>query len=189
MKKVGILGGTFDPPHIGHLFIAEEIRLVLGLSEVWFIPSYGQPHKDQAQAMPAHRLEMVKRAIASNPHFTVNPIEINRLGKSYTFDTIKSLKKKHPTFNFYFIIGADMVEYLPKWYNISELIQQVTFVGVTRPGYTLHTPYPIKQVEIPRLEISSSMIRKRLANGQQCRYILPDLVQEYIKEHELYGTR
>lgn len=189
MKKVGILGGTFDPPHIGHLFIAEEVRLALKLSEVWFIPSYGQPHKNQAEAMPSDRLEMTRLATTSNPNFTVNPIEINRLGKSYTFDTIETLKKKHPAVKFYFIIGADMVENLPKWYKISELMQRVTFVGVTRYGYTLKTPYRIKQVEIPRLEVSSSMIRKRLAKGQQCRYIIPGSVQDYIKENQLYGKK
>src|SRR5699024_3722169 len=122
MRRIGILGGTFDPPHIGHLIIAEEVRAAQNLDEVWFIPSYEPPHKHRAFVDSADRVEMVKRAIAGNPYFSINTIEVNRLGKSYTFDTMKLLKEENPDASFYFIIGADMVEYLPHWKYIDKLI-------------------------------------------------------------------
>lgn len=186
MKRIGILGGTFDPPHIGHLLIAEEVRLALDLEQVWFIPSHLPPHKEEAQTAAQDRIEMVRRAIENNPAFQIHAIEVNRLGKSYTFDTMRTLKKEHPDVKFYFIIGGDMVEYLPHWQNIDQLIELVTFVGVKRFGYQLQTSYPIVEVNIPGIEISSTMIRKRLAGGESVKYLIPDNVYTYIKEKRLY---
>src|SRR5690625_2398237 len=156
MKRVGILGGTFDPPHLGHLIIAEEVRQALELDEVWFIPSYTPPHKDDAKASPEDRVRMVELAIKSNPDFKVNTIELERRGNSYTFDTITLLKDIHPSVGFYFIIGADMVEYLPKWHKIDELIRLVHFVGVKRSGYKLVSAFPIANIDVPIIEISST---------------------------------
>src|SRR5690625_3775481 len=153
MQKIGILGGTFDPPHIGHLIIAEEVRLTLKLDEVWFIPSNVQVHKGQAKATAKDRLQMVQCAIESNRHFKINPIEINRTGKSYTIDTVRELLQQHYNCKFYFIIGADMVEYLPHWKNIDELINIITFVGVNRYGFSLKSSYPIVPVNIPEIHI------------------------------------
>src|SRR5699024_2864334 len=107
-----------------------------------------------------HRVEMLKKATENTPDFVVNDLELTRQGKSYTIDTIKQLQLDFPNHDFYFIIGGDMVEYLPKWEKIDELMQLVYFVGVTRPSYTLHTKYPIIRVEIPSMGISSSFIRK-----------------------------
>lgn len=188
MEKIGILGGTFDPLHIGHLIIAEEARLALDLTEVWFIPSYEQPHKTTARTSSFDRFKMVQCAIESNSNFTINDIELERQGPSYTIDTMRQLTEQHPDKKFYFIIGADMVEYLPYWKEIDELVHLVNFVGVNRPGYSMVTKYPILSINIPDIHLSSTLIRKRLMDGQSCRYLIPECVDTYIKEHKLYGN-
>ncbi|WP_100010573.1 nicotinate-nucleotide adenylyltransferase [Lentibacillus sediminis] len=189
MRKIGILGGTFDPPHIGHLVIAEETRVQLDLEEIWFMPSNTPPHKDAAKTGAEERSEMVKRAVKGNPHFRLNTIETHRLGKSYTFDTMKVLRAEHPDIYFYFIIGADMVEYLPHWDRIDELLELVQFVGVKRQGYSLSTTYPIIEVDVPFVEISSTMIRERIRNKLPIRYLVTESVNEYLKEQQLYEDR
>ncbi|MFD1850213.1 nicotinate-nucleotide adenylyltransferase [Oceanobacillus bengalensis] len=189
MKRIGILGGTFDPPHLGHLLIAEEVRVSLGLEEIWFIPTYTPPHKDYSKTSAQHRLKMLDIATSSNDYFKVNTIEIERSGKSYTLDTMKELRKNFPENQFYFIIGADMVEYLPHWYKIEELVELVQFVGVKRAGYGLETDYPITEVDIPMIDISSSMLRNRLRNDKPTKYIVPEEVILYIREKGLYEKR
>ncbi|MFZ3576474.1 nicotinate-nucleotide adenylyltransferase [Virgibacillus sp. DJP39] len=186
MRRVGILGGTFDPPHLAHLMIAEEVRLSLELEEIWFVPSQEPPHKTKAVISAQDRVEMVRLAIDGNPYFKLNTIEVDRVGKSYTFDTLNVLKNKYPDISFYFIIGADMVEYLPKWYKIEELIKMVTFVGVKRIGSQLNTPYSIELVDIPYVEISSTEIRNRIRENTSTKYFLPEKVIRYIKEKQLY---
>lgn len=186
MQRIGILGGTFDPPHLGHLIIAEEVRNKLQLNEIWFIPSSEPPHKKQAQSTTSNRLDMLTKSIKSNNHFKINDLEIVRSGKSYTIDTIHELKRDYPNNKFYFIIGADMVEYLPHWKDIQQLFELVTFVGVKRRGHELQSGLPFKVVDIPTIDISSTMIRDRLRSGQSIRYLLPISVQEYIKENRLY---
>ncbi|RLL48018.1 nicotinate-nucleotide adenylyltransferase [Oceanobacillus piezotolerans] len=186
MKRIGILGGTFDPPHLGHLLIAEEVRVKLDLTEIWFIPTYTPPHKDNAKTDASHRINMLEIAIANNPYFKINTIEIEREGKSYTIDTITALGEDYPDYQFYFIIGADMVEYLPHWERIDELVQLIQFVGVKREGYKLETKYPVIEVDIPSIDISSSMLRKRLRSNQPVKYIVLDEVYRYIREMGLY---
>ncbi|MGY0694317.1 nicotinate-nucleotide adenylyltransferase [Virgibacillus sp. FSP13] len=189
MRRVGILGGTFDPPHLGHLLIAEEVKNKLELEEIWFIPSYEPPHKQKARTRAADRVAMVNRAIANNKDFQVNTIEIDRLGKSYTFDTMNLLNDTYPDITFYFIIGADMVEYLPKWDRIDELMDIVKFVGVKRKGYQLHTNYSIIELDIPMIDVSSTLIRDRLKSNQSVKYLLPEKVETFIKEKQLYGNK
>lgn len=188
MKRIGILGGTFDPPHLGHLIIAEEVRLALKLGEIWFIPSYTPPHKDKAKTAAKHRMNMLKLAIKNNSSFQMNTIEVERLGKSYTFDTMEALNNDFPENEFYFIIGADMVEYLPNWNRVDELINLVNFVGVGRPGYKLDSAYSVRTVDIPMIDISSTFIRNRLAKNQTVNYLVPETVYAYIKEKQLYGN-
>lgn len=187
MKKVGILGGTFDPPHLGHLLIAEQVKEAFSLEEVWFIPANEPPHKEKASTSAYHRLNMLQLALKDNPAFKISRIEIDRKGKSYTIDTVKELLRKYPTIDFYFIIGADMVEYLPHWYKIDELIQLITFVGVGRPGYPLETPYPVLPLHMPMIDISSTLLRERMKNNQTVKYLIPSSVDRYIKEKGLYG--
>jgi len=152
------------------------------------MPNQEPPHKENKSGIGGdQRLEMVRRAIADNPLFKIQGIELERPGKSYTFETIKLLKEKFDD-QFYFIIGADMIEYLPKWYRIDELVQLITFVGVNRPEYTQKTDYPILYVDTPNIEISSLMIRQRVREGKSIRYFVPESVIEYIEENQLYET-
>jgi nicotinate-nucleotide adenylyltransferase len=189
MKKVGILGGTFDPPHYGHLLIANEVLSELNLDEVWFMPNQEPPHKRKSESVENEdRLQMLKLAVQGNTHFKIEKIELQRTGPSFTVDTMKILNERYTNHQFFFIIGADMIEYLPKWHKIDELINLVQFVGVERPKYSHQTNYPIIYVDVPAFDVSSSVIRERLKKGQTVRYLLPDPVIHFIGEKHLYGT-
>ncbi|MFC6275744.1 nicotinate-nucleotide adenylyltransferase [Levilactobacillus tangyuanensis] len=186
-RRVGILGGTFNPPHLGHLVIADQVATQLGLDEVRFMPDAEPPHVDRKLAIPAaQRVAMVKAAIADNPLFKLELTEVERGGRSYTYDTMVQLTRAHPENQYYFIIGGDMVAYLPKWYRIEELEKLVQFVGVCRAGYARETPYPVLWVDMPQIGISSTMVRDQVRRGQSIRYLVPTLVDLYIKEHLLY---
>lgn len=186
-RKVGILGGTFNPPHIGHLIIADQVKNQLDLDEVLFIPGSTPPHADKKETIEAkHRVEMVKRATEEIPYFSVDMIEINRGGVSYTYDTIIDLKKRDPDVAYYFIIGADMVMDLPNWHKIDELIQLVQFVGVNRPGYEQHAPYPVIWVDVPGIQVSSTQIRQKIADHCSVQFLVPEEVLSYIAEERLY---
>lgn len=186
-KQVGILGGNFNPVHLMHLIIADQVGQLLGLDEVRLMPEYLPPHVDAKKTIaPDHRLAMLELAVADNPRLKVEDIEIKRQGVSYTIETMKLLKEQNPDVDFYFIIGGDMVAYLPKWRQIDELIDLVQFVGVKRPNYSQETPYPIIWVDIPQMDLSSSEIRKKIAQGCSVRYFLPDPVLNYILEKGLY---
>lgn len=185
--RVGIIGGTFNPPHIGHLVIADQVCQQLGLDKVYFMPDANPPHIDKKEAIAAeHRVAMVEKAIEDNPLFGLERCEIQRGGISYTFDTMLELTKAHPEIDYYFIIGGDMVDYLPKWYRIDELIQMVQFVAVKRPNYADSSPYPLIWVDVPAMEISSTGLRKKIKNGCSVQYLIPDKTLAYIKEKELY---
>ncbi len=189
MKKVGILGGTFDPPHIGHLLIANEVLSSLLLDEVWFMPNQEPPHKKKSgDVQNTHRIQMLELAVLGNPFFKIQTIELARQGPSYTVDTMKRINADYSGHQFFFIIGADMIEYLPKWQKIEELVKLVQFVGVERPSYNWKTDYPVLYVDVPAIDVSSSMIRDRLKKGKTVRYLLPDPVIQYIEENHLYGT-
>ncbi|QFT89930.1 Nicotinate-nucleotide adenylyltransferase [Bacillus sp. THAF10] len=188
MKKIGIIGGTFDPPHMGHLIIATNVREKLALDEIWFMPNHIPPHKQMDSITSSEtRVKLLEAATHSNPFFKVETIELMREGPSYTYDTMVLLKEKHRDKQFYFIIGADMVEFLPKWYKIDQLLDIVSFVGVKRPGYTFQTSYRILEVEAPQLDISSTLIRSRIKDGWTSQYFVPDGVREIIEEKQLYG--
>ncbi len=187
LKRIGLFGGTFDPPHYGHLLMAEQVYQQLDLDEVWFIPSYQPPHKEMAKTTAKERVEMTKAAIHGHPAFQVQTLEVEREGKSYTLNTIQTLKEQFPTYQFYFIIGGDMIEYLPKWHQIEELMELVTFVGVDRPGATTNTSYPVEKVEMPLIDISSTMIRKCIREGQSIRYLTTPEVIAIINKYELYS--
>jgi nicotinate-nucleotide adenylyltransferase len=189
MKKVGILGGTFDPPHHGHLLIANEVLTVLDLDEVWFMPNQEPPHKKKSVSISNEdRLNMLKLAIEGNSQFKIQPIELERQGPSYTVETMEIITSQYKDHQFFFIIGADMIEYLPKWYKVDKLVTLVQFVGVERPEYNHDTIYPVLYVDVPSMEVSSSMIRERLKEGKSVRYLLPDSIIHYIEENRLYGT-
>ncbi|APH04309.1 nicotinate-nucleotide adenylyltransferase [Bacillus weihaiensis] len=189
MKKIGILGGTFDPPHLGHLFIANEVLHKMQLSEIWFIPNEVPPHKQADNFTDSrHRLEMLKLAVKDCSAFHVSTIELERDGASYTYDTLQLLHEEFPEHSFYFIIGADMIEYLSKWHKIDELVNMITFIGVNRRGYETKSPYPVTTIDIPLFEVSSTMLRERLSKNETTAYLLQEEVKRYIEENHLYGT-
>ncbi|KYD02040.1 nicotinate-nucleotide adenylyltransferase [Bacillus atrophaeus] len=189
MKKIGIFGGTFDPPHNGHLLMANEVLHQVGLDEIWFMPNQIPPHKQDADYTASiHRVEMLKLAIRSNPCFKLQLAEMEREGPSYTFDTVRLLKDRYPNEQLYFIIGADMIEFLPKWYKLDELLKLIQFIGVKRPGFHIETPYPLLFADVPEFEVSSTMIRERFKSKKPTDYLIPDEVKKYVEENGLYES-
>src|SRR5699024_7057564 len=154
----------------GHFIIAQEVKTAIESDEVWFMPTNQPPHKEPAYSSSETRLSMVKQATASASDSFVAPIELARQGKSYTIAPSNLLKAKYPQNSFYFIIGADMVEYMPKWHKIEELLTLIDFVGVNRKDYTNKTDYPVTMVDIPVIDISSTEIRSRMKEGLAVRY-------------------
>lgn len=186
-KQVGILGGNFNPVHNAHLVVADQVRQQLGLDKVYLMPEFEPPHLDHKETIDEkHRLKMLELAIRDVEGLDIETLELERKGISYTYETMKLLIEKNPDVDYYFIIGADMVAYLPKWYQIDELIQMVQFVGVQRPKYKAGTSYPVIWVDVPLMDISSSLIRDFIAKNRKPNYLLPKPVLEYIEEEGLY---
>ncbi|MGX7328176.1 nicotinate-nucleotide adenylyltransferase [Enterococcus bulliens] len=186
-RQVGILGGNFNPVHLAHLTAADQVGHALGLDKVYLMPEAIPPHVDQKTTIDAkHRLAMLELAIADNDLLEIEPFEITRGGVNYTYETMQRLIELHPNTDYYFIIGGDMVEYLPKWKEIDRLLQLVHFVGIKRPGYQTTSAYPIIWIDVPLLEISSSMLRKKIKEGCSTNYLLPDAVKKYIEKEGLY---
>lgn len=184
---IGIVGGTFNPVHLGHLVMADQVMCQLKLERVLFIPDAKPPHVDHKDTIAAKdRVAMLELAIANHPGFELDLLEIARGGKSYTYDTLVELKKRHPLNDYYLILGADMISYLKKWHRIDDLAKLVTFVGVKRPGYPTHSEYPVIWVDAPELAISSTKIRHLVKHGASIRYLVPDAVATYIHEKGLY---
>ncbi|MDF2834395.1 MAG: nadD [Paenibacillus sp.] len=196
MVKAGIMGGTFDPIHIGHLIAAQTALEACGLDEVWFIPTASPPLKPSAPGADAYdRLEMVAAAIAGHERFRVLDIELRRGGVSYTIDTIKALRERHPNHSFAYIIGSDRINDLPKWHRIGELAELVTFIGLARPGTTARPELlpdelrgRIAFADMPAIGVSSTGLRERLASGRSIRYLVPDAVIALIRRHGWYGS-
>lgn len=198
-KRIGLMGGTFDPVHYGHLVTAEEARCQFGMEKVIFIPAGKPPHKTRKNiSQPRHRLEMTWRAVGSNPDFTVSDQEIKREGLSYTVDTIQAFREQYEGWDIYFITGADAVLEILTWKKVEELLRKCCFVAASRPGFRLEsmgeelTRLPaectgrIKTLEVPALAISSTNIRQRVRDGRPIRYLLPEAVKDYIYRHGLY---
>ncbi|MCS7286444.1 MAG: nicotinate-nucleotide adenylyltransferase [Anaerolineae bacterium] len=196
--KIGIIGGTFDPIHYGHLIIAEEARVRVGLAKVIFIPAGHPPHKLRRPYSPAHhRYRMVELAISSNPYFEVSPIEVNRPGPSYSVDTVAMLRKEMGSDSeLYFIMGVDSLAGILTWHRPDELIKLCKIIAVNRPGYgvdieALDSVIPgIKKqvifIKAPEIGISSTEIQERVREGLPIRYLVPPEVERYIYEHNLY---
>lgn len=198
-RKIGIMGGTFDPIHIGHLVTAEAVRIEYSLEKVLFIPTANPPHKQHFQVETAlHRYMMAVMSTYSNPHFYVSPIELERAGLSYTIDTLLELIEQYgDNTEFYFIIGADAVQELPTWKDIDRLLDICHFVAATRPGcvYTVEDIVKhfgmkgnnrIHRLPTPELDISSTDIRERVKQGRSIKYIVPESVEKYISKEGLY---
>lgn len=189
-QRIGLYGGTFNPVHTAHLMVADQVGHALRLNRVDFLPDAVPPHVDKKTAIDAaDRVAMLRLAIQDNPLFGLELAEIQRGGVSYTYETVKQLKEAHPENDYYFIIGGDMVDYLPKWYRINDLLKIVNFVAVRRPGAKNESQYPVIWVDVPEVQIASSDIRQRVAQGESIRYLVPTRVEQYIKEHDLYHGR
>ncbi|WP_138752029.1 nicotinate-nucleotide adenylyltransferase [Paenibacillus sinopodophylli] len=196
MSKIGIMGGTFDPIHIGHLIAAETAREQCGLHEVWFIPSYGPPLKTNEPGVSGlRRYEMVCEAVRSNPAFRVLDLELQRGGISYSYDTILELQKRNPKDSFSYIIGSDRINDLPAWYEIEQLAAKVSFIGLERPGTPIqlmtlpnYLQERVTLIPMPGIAISSTMIRNRLQGGMSAQYLVPDPVNSYIRRYKLYES-
>ena len=186
-KQVGILGGNFNPVHNAHLVVADQVRQQLGLDKVLLMPEYEPPHVDKKETIDeGHRLKMLELAIEGIEGLEIETIELERKGISYTYDTMKLLNERDPDTDYYFIIGADMVDYLPKWYRIDELVEMVHFVGVKSPRYKAGNSYPVIWVDVHLMDISSSMVREFIAQGRTPNFMLPKPVLDYIKKEGLY---
>lgn len=187
-SRLGLMGGTFDPIHYGHLAAAECVRAELMLDIVVFMPA-GIPAFKQGESTDGrHRYEMTNLACMPNKNFFCSQMEILREGTTYTVDTVRELKAAAGSAKLFFIIGADAFANIEKWHDYKSLIKLTTFAVVNRPGAELKKKHGIKAkyIEIPALDISSTEIRKRAAKGGSLRYLTPDSVAEYIKEHNLY---
>lgn len=186
-RRIGILGGTFNPPHYGHLLIANEVKQRLALDELVFLPNATSPFKQKNQRVTdQHRMEMLTLALQELPDSRIETLELSRGGISYTYDTMVELTNRYPDSEVYFIIGADQVEKLSAWYRIDDLVKLVTLVTVPRPGYLLETTYPVVQMTIPMLDVSSTELRTRLKNRTTVKFLMPDSVAEYCEVNRLY---
>jgi len=196
--RVGVIGGTFDPIHMGHLIIAEEARTRLGLSRIVFIPAGRPPHKlDQEIADPERRLEMIRLAVSGNAHFSVSRVDVDRSGPCYSLDTVRLLRDAWGIdVDIYFLIGTDSLVELPTWHQPQRLIRLCHVVVVGRPGYRADldeldrllpgTASLIQLLHTPTLDISSTEIKRRVREGRSIRYLVPASVERYIYDHCLY---
>ena len=202
MARIALFGGSFNPIHLGHLAAAEGVVDALSLERVVFVPAGTPPHKTPSCLAPAaHRMRMVELAVRDNPRFELWDFEARASGTSFTIDTVRDWKRNHGAAGpVDFVIGADTVRELPTWRSIGELFEECTFVVVSRPGWGDEVPNELadqvgrervdamwrRKVNVPLVDVSSSELRRRLAEGRSVRYLVPDAVIAYIREHGLY---
>lgn len=190
--RLGVMGGTFDPIHHGHLVAASEVASRLDLDQVVFVPT-GQPYrKDASTVSPAeHRYLMTVIATASNPRFTVSRVDVDRDGPTYTADTLRDLRVSYPGAELFFITGADALAQILSWKGVEDLWDLAHFIGVTRPGHELSDHGLPKDrvtlLEVPAMAISSTDCRERTANGKPVWYLVPDGVVQHIGKYHLYS--
>lgn len=200
-KRIGVMGGTFNPIHLGHLLIAEVSRETFALDKVIFVPAAHPPHKHADVLEAHHRYTMVEVAVLDNPYFTISDIEMKREGPSYTIDTIRAFREEYGAdTRFFFIAGTDTIQDLPNWKYIDELLEMCDFIGVVRPdGSDEIEPVlayfgelgrqKIHRLEVPSFKISATELRQRLRTGRTVRYMMPKSVVDYIKNHDIYVKR
>ncbi len=191
-RRLGVMGGTFDPIHHGHLVAASEVAALLDLDEVVFVPT-GQPWQKSSTrevSDPEHRYLMTVIATASNPRFTVSRVDIDRGGPTYTIDTLTDLRRLRPDTDLFFITGADAISQIMTWKDSDKVWDLAYFVGVNRPGHELSAPNKgpdhFAQMEVPAMAISSTDIRERAQKAMPIWYLVPDGVVQYINKYNLY---
>ena len=189
MTRLGVMGGTFDPIHHGHLVAASEVASAFNLDGVLFVPT-GEPWQKSKVTPSEHRYLMSVIATASNPRFTVSRVDIDRDGPTYTVDTLRDIRSNFPEAELFFITGADAIKQILEWKDVDQIWPLAHFVAVTRPGHQLELPSApegaISVLEIPALAISSTDVRARVAAGNPVWYLVPDGVVQYIGKHNLY---
>lgn len=197
-RRIGIIGGTFNPIHLGHLMIAEVAREAFRLEKVIFVPARIPPHKHHDVISANHRYAMTEAAVADNPYFEISDVEMKREGPSYTIDTIRHFKSLYGSnVSFYFIAGTDTIKDLPNWKYIDELLDHCHFIGATRPdgsavvdsALDLLGPKAVDRIHllpVPEMKLSATYLRERLRNNQTVRYMLPKCVVDYIEMYDIY---
>ena len=202
MKKVGIMGGTFNPIHYGHLFLAEYAYEQIGLDQILFMPSKNPPHKVKPEDITdQQRSDMISLAITDNPHFKLSSMELEREGMTYTADTLSILVKEHPNTEYYFIVGADSLFMMHNWMEPQTIFSLCTIVAASRDnvekeklqnqaGYLKRVfSASILLLDMPTIQIASAVIRDRIATNKSTRYYLPEAINVYIAENQLYQTK
>jgi len=197
--RLGIFGGTFDPIHVGHLIIAEEMADRLALDRVLFLPAARPPHKTDQEVSPnVDRATMVELALAGHPRFAVSYVDMTRSGLSYTADSLETLQQEHPTETLHFLMGQDSLRDLPTWHDPNRIARQALLGVALRPSVTVDVESIVRQVpdaagrirlvEVPLIQIASRTIRERVRDGRPIRYQVPGAVERYIRRRGLYRT-
>jgi len=187
--RIGLFGGTFDPPHHGHLIVASDAYAALGLTRLLLVPSAVHPFKRFRVRAPASlRAEMVRAAVRGDERFEVDELELHRAGPSYTVDTLRALRERYPEAELFLLIGADNVRELPQWHEPEEIVRLARLGVVSRGGGAIRedTELPLVPVPVTRVDISSTEIRRRVAAGESIRYLVPDAVREIVLREGLY---
>lgn len=189
---IGLFGGSFNPPHVAHLIVAEIARDQLGMDEVWWIPNATPPHKSHDElATVEHRLAMTRRATADNAAFRVCDTEVQRSGVSYTVETVRALQEQYPDTDFGLLLGSDSLDHFGEWHRPGEIADRVPLVVYKRPGVIDEVPEPrfanrVRFVSAPVMEVSGTEIRSRRRAGRSIRYLVPEAVRTYIDDNNLY---
>lgn len=199
VRRIGLMGGTFNPIHYGHLLIAENAYEQYHLDEVIFIPTGQSPHKDARQILGAdERMEMIRLAIADNPHFSCSDYEIRTEGISYTYLTVQAFYEPPEERELFFIMGADSLAYFDAWMRPDKISRMSTILAAVRDGLNMEELFPIREslqqkygtkigfINTPNFSVSSRMIRHRMEKGHSIRYLVPEAVERYLKEHRVY---
>jgi nicotinate-nucleotide adenylyltransferase len=189
--RLGVLGGTFDPPHVGHLIVASDVCTALGLDRLLFIPAAAPPHKrGRVHASPELRLEMVRVATAGDPRFEVDDLELRREGESYSVDTLRQLREREPDAEIFFVIGVDQLREFASWREPEVVARLATLVVVSRAGEEAAdgggVAFRVRPVQVTRIDLSATEIRRRIRDGEPIRYLVPDAVREIIEREGLY---
>ena len=190
--NIGLFGGSFDPPHLAHLIVAETVREQFHLDQIWWIPAFDPPHKTEASLSASrHRLAMTQRATQHNPGFAVSDIEVRRAGTSYTVDTVRQMQERHPEYAFSLLLGGDSLRDFASWYQPEEIVACVPLIVYRRPG-AAEVVAPsfaedrVRFADAPLLALSATEIRARVRAGRSIRYLVPEAVRAYIGEEGLY---